>query len=185
MLFLNGAGIGHQLLHHVEIHQRLTAEEVHLQIVAGAGVLDKEVQGPLAHLIAHQGAVAVVLALTGEAVGAVEVTGVGDVQAQGLDDAGGTGLQLTRHGLEGIRGKQLARCLQLCDLVIALAHLLRRHTLGGTVFLGQLTDDGVAALAFEHGDNVIGQLVHRVDRAGADIQHDVIAAQLILMDHIS
>ena len=110
---------------------------------------------------------------------------MGDVQAQGLDDAGGTGLQLTRHGLEGIRGKQLARCLQLCDLVIALAHLLRRHALGGTVFLGQLTDDGIAALAFEHGDDVIGQLVHRVDRAGADIQHDVIAAQLILMDHIS
>lgn len=30
----------------------------------------------------------------------------------------------------------------------------------------------------------IGQLVHRMDRAGADIQHDVVAVQFVLMDHI-
>ena len=185
MLLLNGAGVGYQLLHHVEVHQRLAAEEVYLQIVAGAGILNQEVQRPLAHLIAHQGAVAVVLALTGEAVGAVEVAGMGNVQAQRLDHAGGACLQFARHRLEGVLGEQLARRLQLRDLVIALAHLLRRDALGGVVLFGQLTDDGIAALGLEHGNDVIGQLVHRVDRAGADVQHDVIAAQFVLMDHIS
>ena len=184
-LLFHTAGILHQLLHHVPVHQRLAAEEVYLQIVTGAGVFNEEIQRPLAHLIAHQGAVAMVLALTGEAVGAVEVAGMGNVQAQRLDHAGGARLQLARHRLEGILGEQLASRLQLRDLVIALAHLLRRDALGGVVLFGQLTDDGVAALALEHGDDVIGQLVHRVDRAGADVQHDVIAAQVVLMDHIS
>ena len=110
---------------------------------------------------------------------------MGNVQAQRLDDAGGARLQLARHRLEGILGEQLASRLQLRDLVIALAHLLRRDALGGVVLFGQLTDDSVAALVLEHGNDVIGQLVHRVDRTGADIQHDVIAAQFVLMDHIS
>ena len=87
-LLLHAACIGHQPLHHVEIHQRLTAKEVHLQIVPGAGVIHEEIQRLLAHLIAHQRPVAVVLALTGEAVGAVEVAGVGHMEAQCLRRCG-------------------------------------------------------------------------------------------------
>ena len=184
MRFLDLTGIRHQLLHHIEVHQRLAAEEIHLQIVPGAGIFDQEVQRPLAHLIAHQRPVAVVLALTGKAVGAIEVAGVGNVQAQCLDHACRFGFQITGHRLEGIFGKQLARRLQLGDLVIAFAYLLRRHALGGTVLFCQLTDDHIAAFGLEHGDDIIGQLVHRMDRAGADIQHDVVAVQFVLMDHI-
>ena len=66
------AAVGHQLFHHVEVHQRLAAEEIDLEVAAGAGVLDEEVHSPLAHLEAHQGAVALIAALRGEAEGAVE-----------------------------------------------------------------------------------------------------------------
>ena len=68
---LLGAGIGHQVFHHLPVHQRLTAEEVHLQIDAGAGLGDQKVQGLLAHLKGHEGSLTVVLALAGEAVLAV------------------------------------------------------------------------------------------------------------------
>ena len=57
------AAVGHQLFDHIKVHQRLAAKEVHFQIAAGAAVLDEEVHGALAHLKAHQGAVAVVAPL--------------------------------------------------------------------------------------------------------------------------
>ena len=44
-------------------------------------------------------------------------------------------------------------------------------------------DERVPFLGLKAGDKIIRQLVHRVDRAGADIEHDVIAAHFILMDH--
>ena len=79
------AAVGDELFDHVEVHQRLASEEIDLEVAAGAGVLDEEVHGPLAYLKAHQGAVTLIAALRGEAVGAVEVAGVGDVEAERLD----------------------------------------------------------------------------------------------------
>ena len=68
---LLGAGVGHQVFHHLPVHQRLTAEEVHLQIDAGAGLGNQKVQGLLAHPKGHEGPLTMVLALAGEAVLAV------------------------------------------------------------------------------------------------------------------
>lgn len=47
------ARIGYKLLHNIEIHQRLAAEEVHFKIVPRAGVFNKEVKRALADLVAH------------------------------------------------------------------------------------------------------------------------------------
>ena len=118
-LLFDGAGVGHQLLDHLEVHQRLAAEEVHLQVPARAGVLHQKVQRPLAHLKAHDGPLAVVLALAGKAVGAVEVAGVGHMQAQRLDDAGALFLELARHGGKGVRREELPLVLQGADLRVA------------------------------------------------------------------
>ena len=71
LLLLNAPGVGHQILDHLEIHQRFPAEEVHLQIFPGAGIFNQEIQRPLAHLEGHHCPLPMVLALTGEAVGAV------------------------------------------------------------------------------------------------------------------
>ena len=39
------------------------------------------------------------------------------------------------------------------------------------------------AVAFKHGNNIVGDLIHHMDTAGANIQHDVVAALLVLMNH--
>ena len=102
------------------------------------------------------------------------------MEAQGLHHPGGFLLELPRHGPEGIGGKQLARVLQAFHLRIAFfqfrfgqAGIFRPH--GPKHFL--------PAMGFKHGDDVIGNLVHHVHPTGAYVQHDVIAAQLILMNH--
>ena len=91
------AAVGHQLFDHIKVHQRLTAKEVHFQIAAGAAVLDEEVHGALAHLKAHQGAVAVVASLRGKAVRAAQVAAMGNVQAQSLYH-GVAVLEVKSHG---------------------------------------------------------------------------------------
>ena len=171
-LLLDAAGIGHQLLDHVKVHQRLAAEEVHFQILPGAGVGDQKVQGLLAHLKGHEGPVPMVLALGGKAVGAVQVAGVGNVQAQGLDHAGGPGLQFPRHGGEGIRGEELARVLQGSDIVVAL---LQFCPVEGGVLGGDFVNGRFPGMVLVKADEVIGRLVHHMDRAGAHVQDDIIA----------
>ena len=168
----NAPGVGNQLLYHVKVHQGLAAEEVHLQVLPGAGVGNQKVQGLLAHLKGHERPVSVVFALGGKAVGAVQVAGVGDVQTQGLHHPGGPGLQLSCHGGEGIRGEELARILQRSDVVIAFRKLLGVdfRILGGNLGQGLFPGGG-----FVEADEVIGGLVHHMDRAGADVQNDVIA----------
>ena len=60
--------VGHHILDHLPVHQRLAAEEIYLQIPAGAGVGNEEIDGLFAHLQGHESPVALVLALTGKAV---------------------------------------------------------------------------------------------------------------------
>ena len=124
LFLLHAPGIGHQVLDHLEVHQRFTAKEVHFQIASGAGMLDQKIQGLFAHFIAHDRAFAVVLALTGKAIGAIEIAGVGNVQAQGLDHACCLLLQLARHRLKGIGGEELACILQALNLIVTAFQFL-------------------------------------------------------------
>ena len=71
MLFFNGTGIGNKLFDNVEVHQRFAAEEVNLEVVAGAGVFNEEVECALTYFKGHQRTFAVVLALRSKAVRAV------------------------------------------------------------------------------------------------------------------
>ena len=85
VLFFYASRVGDYLLYHVEVHQRLTAEEVDLKIHTAAGVLYKKIYSAFSHLKAHQRAFAVVLPLACKAVLAIEVAGVRDMQAERLD----------------------------------------------------------------------------------------------------
>ena len=107
VLFLDAACIGNQLLADLEIHQRLTAEEIDLEVAAGAGIFDQKVQRALAGLKAHQAGLAVELALRGKAVAAVQVAGVGHMQAERLDHIG-TVFKVKGVVGVGIGRKQLA-----------------------------------------------------------------------------
>ena len=183
VLLFNAAGIGNQLLDHVKVHQRFAAEEVHLQVAAVPGMLNQKIQRALADLKAHHRAVAMVLPLAGEAIGAVQVAGMRHVQAERLDHAGGLFLQMSGHGFKGIRRKELSAVAQGGDLIIALFQILRRNVLAIPVLLRHRLQHGPAVVVFEHRDDVIGHLVHGVNRARTDVQHDVVSAQLILMNH--
>ena len=184
-LLFHTAGILHQLLHHVPVHQRLTAEEVHLQIGAAAGVIHQEVQRLLTHLKAHQRAVAVILALTGEAVGTVQVAGVRHMQAQRLHHIARTLLERTGHVREGVGGIEFPGLLQRLHVINAVPQILLRHILACAVFFHHCRYDLIRRVIRVKRNDVIGYLIHYMNGAGAGVQHDVVAVQLILMYHSS
>ena len=175
--------VGHQLFDHVKVHQGFAAKEVHFQIAAGAAVLDQEIHGALAHLEAHKGAVAVVAALGGKAVGAAQVAGVRHMQAQRLDH-GAAVLEVERHVFVDIGAPQLAGFLQAGHVVDALAQVLFGDVRAAAVFVHHSRDDLVGSVILIHGNDVIGHVIHHMHRTAAGVQHDVITVQLILMYHV-
>ena len=179
---LQAAAVGHQLLDHVPVHQGLTAEEVHFQIPALAAVGHQKVQRLLAHLEAHQGTLAVVVALAGEAVFAVQVAGVGHMQAHGLH-FGHALFEIEGHVAVDVLGEQLAGLLQLGNIGQALAKVGLGHVLAVGVFFQHPGHDLVGGGGFVQADHVVGHLVHHMDRAAEYIQYDVVSVEFILMDH--
>ena len=119
-----------------------------------------------------------VLALPGEAVAAVEVAAVGDVQAERLDVAGIV-FELSGDVRVDIRREQLFGVLKLLDLAVAfpqvcLADGLAVRCLPAAVFGEQRGDDFAFCFIFEHRDHVIGNLVHDMNGAGIGVQHNVV-----------
>ena len=75
----------YELLYYFPVHQGLAAEEVDIEILVVARILDKEIDRTLTCLIAHYSAVTVELTLSREAVGAVEVACMSDMKADSLE----------------------------------------------------------------------------------------------------
>ncbi len=176
------AGIGHKALHDVPVHQRLAAEEVHLEIGMRAAVLNQKIQRALAHVKRHQRPLAVILALTGKAVGAVQVAGVRHVQAQRLH------VRLTALEVDGevavfVLGVQLSGILQGADVVHQPTKLLFVHVGARAVLHQKLGNDLVLRARFIQRNRVIRHVVHHVHRAGEHVQHDIVSIQLILVNH--
>ena len=80
------SGICHELFYNIPVHKGLTAKEVHFKIPAAAGILDEEVQCAFSDFKTHERLIPMVFSLTCEAVGAVEIAGVGNMEAERLDD---------------------------------------------------------------------------------------------------
>ena len=119
-----------------------------------------------------------VLALPGEAVAAVEVAAVGDVQAERLDVAGII-FELSGDVCVDVRREQLFGVFKLLDFAVAfpqvcLADGLAVCCLPPAVFGEQCGDDFVLCFIFEHRDHVIGNLVHDMNGAGVGVQHNVV-----------
>ena len=182
IVLLDAARVLDQLLDHVKVERRLAAEEVYLQVAARAGILDQEVECLLADLKAHQCALAVILALACEAIGAVEVAGVCHVQAECLDDLGVVFVVDGKAFIHVGRVK-LARLFQCLHVLDALQQLLARHVGLVRVLLQKRLDDLLCGVGLIHFDDVVRDLVHRVHRAGAGVQHDVVSVQFVLMYH--
>ena len=170
-VLLYGARVGDEVLYDLPVHERFAAEEVHLEVPARAGVLDEEVERPPADLEGHERPLTVVLALTGEAVGAVEVAGVGDVEAEGLYHPRAL-LVLACELFVVVGGEELVRCLERGDVVEAFEHILARDH---GVLCAYRGADLVRCAGLVHFNDVIGDVVHEVDRAGGGIEDDVVA----------
>ena len=147
-----------------------------------AAVLDQEIQRALAHLERHQRAFAVILALTGEAIGAVQVAGVRHMQAQRLH------VRLAALEVDGevavfVLGVQLSGVLQGADVVHQPAKLLFVHVGARAVLHQKLGDDLVLRARFIQRYRVVRHVVHHVHRAGEHVQHDIVSIQFVLMNH--
>ena len=172
---LQGTGVADQVLHHIPVHEGFAAKEVHLQVHPGAGVGHQEVQSLLAHLKGHESPVALVVALAGEAVVAVQVAGVGHVETHGLQNGLG-GLECgLLHVLPQVLGEELAAVLQGLDVFQAVPQFLLVHVLHVAVLGQHLGDDLLVVGVFKEGDHVIGHLVHQVDGAAVDVHNDVVS----------
>ena len=144
----------------------------------------QEIQSLLAHLKGHEGPLALVFALAGEAVGAAQVAGVGHMETQGLDNVGVV-LVVGGHGGVGVGGEELVLLLQRRHVVDAGADLLLGDV-GAVRIVGQdAPADLVGGVVGVEGDDVIRHLVHQMDRTTAGVQDDVVAVQLVLMYHKS
>ncbi len=71
LFILYRPSIFHKSFYDVEVHKRLTAEKVNLEIVTGAAVLHKKIKRALSDLEGHKRTFAVIFSLRGKAVFAV------------------------------------------------------------------------------------------------------------------
>ena len=185
VFFLDAACIRDELLAHLKVHQRFAAEEVDFQVTAGAAVLDQEIQRAFAGLKAHQPGLAVELALCGKAVAAIQVAGVGHVQAQCLNNIG-TVFKVKRMVGVGVGRKQLPCGGQLFNVVKAIADVGGGDVGAVCVFLFQLGGGILAAQPLvDQCDGIVGNIVHSVYAAAVYVQYNVVAAEFILMNHLS
>ena len=108
---------------------------------------------------------------------------MGHVEAQGLYHVAGALLEGARHVGKGVGGKELSGVLQGFHVGDAVPQLLLRHVGARSVFFQHRRHDLIGTVVLKHGDDVVGHLIHHMDAAGAGIQHDVVAVELILMYH--
>ena len=73
------SAIRNQILHNLPVHQRLTAEKVHLKIPSVAGIGNQKIQSLLSHLKAHQLPATVILALLRKTVATGKITVMGNM----------------------------------------------------------------------------------------------------------
>ena len=88
------------------------------------------------------------------------------------------------HTDAGDGGKELSGFLERLHLGIALADILGRYILPVGIARFKGRENLFPGMRFKHPDDVVGDLVHHVNGTGAHIQHNVVAAELILMNHL-
>ena len=182
LLLLDGAGVGHRLLHGLHGHEGLAAEEVHLDVSPGPGLLDHKVDGLLGGLHVHGHPVAgAKIARGGEAVLAPQVAVVGHVEAQGLDKGG------LLHG-SGLLPVDVVVLLKEEPLGGQAAQLLPRLLQRGGIVLGQRGLDLLRAVLSHGGrhllQQVVGHLVQHMHRAAVDIHREIDPKGLKGMYHV-
>ena len=86
VLLFNASCVSNELLDDVPVHEGLAAEEVNLKVSSRARIFDQKIESLFTDFKAHQRAFALIFALAGKAVGAVQIAGVRNVETERLDD---------------------------------------------------------------------------------------------------
>ena len=101
------SSVSHQVFHHLPVHQRLPAEEVHFQISPVSGIGDQEIQRLFSDLEAHQRTSSMIFAFLCKTVFTCQVAVMGNMQTQRLYYRLAL-LHLVYHTLVNVRYKQLS-----------------------------------------------------------------------------
>ena len=161
----NRACISHKSLNYVKVHKRLAAKEVNLKVSSALGICNEEVERLLTNLIAHNSSVAVIFTLGREAVGAVEVTNVRNVETKRLYNSCTSLLKLACHTLEAIGCEKLALCLKLFKLCKALVDFTVSYLSRTIVLFKNNLLNFILRLILIHFNNIIRSIVNHVNRA--------------------
>ena len=183
VFLLLGAGVLDNLLDDIKSHERFAAEEVHLQVVAVAGIFEQIVDRLFAHLRGHQLALAAKIAGGGKAVGAAQVAVVRDVQAHGLDRRGDHHVCKL---LIVVRREELAIVVHLVDFAVGFLQLIaakasfQRRKNCRRICLFQLFCNFAVKGArqkfrVQQLDHIIYHFVDDMDRPAVDIHDDVVS----------
>ena len=141
----------------------------------GRAVMDADIFISLTHFIGHEGPLAVVFSLTGKAIGAVEVAGMGHMEAHGFDDLLILFLELAGKLGKVIFAEQLSLGLQCPDIRKAPPYLRLIDPFHMTVALHGLGHQFLLRHGLVSSDQIIGHLIYHMDRTGAGIQHDIVS----------
>ena len=178
VLLLDGARVIDRLGNGVPRHERLAAEEVHLDVAALARTRDNEVDRLLRDLGRHDLAALTKVAGGREAVFAAQIAVVRDVQAERLDRCADRNIAADVNVV--VLREKLACLFQLVQLAVCLAHVVRR-------VLRQRLDNALRALLghvlVDQTGNRIADIVEQMDCAGVDVQDKVQTFFLVTMDH--
>jgi hypothetical protein len=77
--------IHYQLFDHIQVHQRLSAEEIHFQVFPVFGLGNDKINGFFSHFQRHQQFFAVKVALGSKTIGTFQITVMGHMKTQGFD----------------------------------------------------------------------------------------------------
>ena len=125
-----------------------------------------------------------VFALRSEAVSAVQVAGVSNVEAERLDDVAAAFLEGACQLNEVVLRPELACFFQRGDVAVAEMQLFLGDVVTVAVFCHHVRNDLVLAFVRVELDHIVSYFIHGVNRAAAAVQHDVVAVEFVLMYHV-
>ena len=112
------SSVSHQILYHLPVHKRLSAEKVYLEVSAVPGICNQKVKRFLSHIISHERPPPMILSLFGKAVFTGKVAVMGNMQAHSL-----------YHGFSVLHALSQAFVAVFCEQAPApgkLRHILQR-----------------------------------------------------------
>ena len=170
--------IGDQILHHLPVHKRLPAEEIHFQILPAAGAGNQKIKRLSPHLITHQGAASMVFSFLRKAVPACQIAVVGNVQTERLYHRLFRLHNIFYIPFIDIFRIQPAGSSQLIQIRRSLPDLLLR------IPVRQKPYGLFQSFFLIIRNHIIDQLVHHMNRTAVHIQKNIVTIIFILVNHM-